>query len=67
MITGRLLILFGAALLGGCASLNPPKPGDSPAFRPAAPLEPRPAAANNGAIYQPAVGMSSSRTKRPNG
>ncbi len=54
----HLFILLWAALLSGCATLNPPKPGDSPAYRAAAPLEPRPAAANNGAIYQPAVGMN---------
>ena len=39
--------------LSGCAALNPPKPGDSPEYQPVAPTQPRPASANNGAIFQP--------------
>lgn len=50
--------LLIAVLLAGCETLNPPKPGDSPEYRPVAPPEPRPAAANNGAIFQPSVGAA---------
>lgn len=50
--------LLAVLALSGCATLNPPKPGDSPEYRPAAPIEPRPAAANNGAIFQPALGAA---------
>jgi len=50
-----LLVAFA---LSGCATLNPPKPGDSAEYRPVAPLEPRPASANNGAIFQPALGAA---------
>lgn len=50
--------LLAAFALSGCATLNPPKPGDSPEYQPIAPLEPRPAALNNGAIFQPTLGSS---------
>ena len=53
-----LSALLAAFALSGCATLNPPKPGDSPEYQPAAPLEPRPAALNNGAIFQPALGAA---------
>lgn len=48
--------LLAAAVLTGCGTLNPPKPGDAAEYRPAAPIAPRPASANNGAIFQPAQG-----------
>ena len=50
--------LLAAFALSGCATLNPPKPGDSAEYRPVAPLEPRPASANNGGIFQPALGAA---------
>lgn len=53
-----LTSLLAAFVLSGCATLNPPKPGDAPEYRPAAPIEPRPAALNNGAIFQPALGTA---------
>jgi flagellar L-ring protein FlgH len=53
-----LVSLLAALALSGCATLNPSKPGDSPEYRPAAPIEPRPASANNGAIFQPALGAA---------
>ncbi|MGQ9659961.1 MAG: flagellar basal body L-ring protein FlgH [Thermochromatium sp.] len=53
-----LIGLMAAWSLSGCATLNPPRPGDSPEYQPAAPLEPRPAALNNGAIFQPSLGAA---------
>lgn len=53
-LTGLLTL----CALSGCATLNPPKPGDAAEYRPVAPLEPLPAAANNGAIFQPVLGAA---------
>ncbi len=51
----RLLVaLLVMASSSGCSTLNPPKPGDSPEYRPVAPLVPIPSASNHGGIYQAA-------------
>ncbi len=55
-IARMLLMLTAASLLAACSTLNPPKPGDSAEYRPTAPIAPKPAVANNGAIFQAARG-----------
>jgi flagellar L-ring protein FlgH len=50
----RILFVLAAVNLSACATLDPPKPGDSVEYRPAAPIAPKPAVANNGAIFQAA-------------
>ena len=53
----RLALLLAAVSLTACATLNPPKPGDSTEYRPAAPIVPIPPASNHGAIFQAAQGQ----------
>ncbi|NEV60532.1 flagellar basal body L-ring protein FlgH [Thiorhodococcus minor] len=50
----RIALLITAVGLSACSTLNPPKPGDSAEYRPTAPVAPKPAAANKGAIFQAA-------------
>jgi len=50
--TDLLLVAMVCLPLGACGTLNPPRPGDSPEYRPVAPIAPVPAGANNGAIFQ---------------
>lgn len=53
----RLLAIGGLLSLTACATLDPPKQGDSDEYRPVAPIAPTPAAANNGAIFQGSQGQ----------
>ncbi|NEX21068.1 flagellar basal body L-ring protein FlgH [Thiorhodococcus mannitoliphagus] len=48
----RIVLLITAVGLSACSTLNPPKPGDAAEYRPTAPVAPKPAAANYGAIFQ---------------
>ncbi|MBK1723668.1 flagellar basal body L-ring protein FlgH [Thiocystis violacea] len=50
----RGLCILAVTGLSACSTLNPPKPGDAAEYRPSAPIAPKPAAANNGAIFQAA-------------
>ena len=53
----RLVLLLAAASLAACGTLNPPKPGDSPEYRPTPPVMPLAPGANNGAIFQATQGQ----------
>ncbi len=50
----RVVFVLTAISLSACGTLNPAKPGDTAEYRPTAPIAPRPAAANNGGIFQAA-------------
>ncbi|WP_422126788.1 flagellar basal body L-ring protein FlgH [Thioalkalivibrio sulfidiphilus] len=50
------LVLLAGLVLGGCASVNGVKPGDSPEFSAVNPPMPVPAEYNNGAIFQASYG-----------
>lgn len=56
MITAliRLVLAVAAVGLSACSTLDSPKPGDAAEYRPTAPITPKPASANNGAIFQAA-------------
>lgn len=53
----RLVLLLAAVSLTACSTLNPPKPGDSPEYRPTPPLLPLAPTDNHGAIFQAAQGQ----------
>ena len=53
----RFALMLAAVNLTACSTLNPPKPGDSADYRPAAPIVPIPSASNHGAIFQVAQGQ----------
>ncbi|TCT20610.1 flagellar L-ring protein precursor FlgH [Thiobaca trueperi] len=53
----RFILGLVAVHLTACSTLNPPKPGDSVEYRPAAPIVPIPPASNHGAIFQSVQGQ----------
>ena len=57
-MTHRIVLALLLLGLTACSTLNPPKPGDSVEYRPAAPTPPLPPASNNGAIFQTNQGQS---------
>jgi len=54
----RIALALMMLSLTACSTFNPPKPGDTAEYRPAAPIPPLPPASNNGAIFQASQGQS---------
>jgi len=54
----HLVLFLALAGLVGCASIKPPQPGDTPAYRPTPPAAPVAPEFNSGAIYQPALAQN---------